>query len=63
MIDINFYDSKKLEHDDACSQKKCLWRLLDISETMDVIRHELIWMRDMNFYQSKKPKLDGHVAT
>ena len=25
---------------------------------MDVIRNYLIWMIDMNFYQSKKPDLD-----
>ena len=30
--------------------------------TMEVIKHWLIWMIDMNFYQSKKPKLDDHVA-
>ena len=26
-------------------------------KTMEVIRHWLIWMIDMNFYQSKKPEL------
>ena len=26
-------------------------------KTMEVIRHYLIWMIDMNFYQSKKPDL------
>ena len=25
---------------------------------MEVIRHELIWMIVINFYQSKKPELD-----
>ena len=29
---------------------------------MELIRHELIWMIDMNFYQSKKPELDDQVA-
>ena len=31
-------------------------------KTMEVIRHELIWTIDINFYQSKKPKLDNQVA-
>ena len=31
-------------------------------KTMELIRHWLIWMIDMNFYQSKKPKLDDQIA-
>ena len=31
-------------------------------KTMEVIRHELIRMIDIYFYQSKKPNLDDQVA-
>ena len=27
-------------------------------KTMEVVRHEIIWMIDINFYQSTKPELD-----